>query len=217
MSLIKNLKKSYGDFDLHIAELEIPDAGVSVLWGPSGSGKSSIFRCLIGMEECPSLSWKFSSQELMDLPLPERRIGVVFQTYELFPHLTARENILFPVRARGSKLGWTEQQVVAKFENWTSRLGISPVLDKKASLLSGGEQQRTALLRALMGNPRILLLDEPFAALDSNNKEQARVLLKELCAELKMPALLVSHDEKDLTYFGGRVFRIDGGRVSTQS
>src|ERR1044072_1169533 len=99
MSLVENLIKDYGDFKVDIPRWEIPDRGVTALWGPSGAGKTSVFRVLIGLEECPGLKWTFGGEDLATLPVPQRRLGVLFQSLELFPHMTAQENIEFAAAA----------------------------------------------------------------------------------------------------------------------
>src|SRR5690606_35874023 len=101
MSLVEGLIRDYGDFKIEIPRWEIPDLGVTALWGPSGSGKTSVFRLLIGLEPCPTLAWTFAGEDLAKLSPPARRLGVVFQNLELFPHMTAEENVLFAARARG--------------------------------------------------------------------------------------------------------------------
>src|SRR3954468_24950752 len=100
MSLVKNLIRSYDGFKIDIPHWEIPDQGITALSGPSGSGKTTVFRLLIGLEPCPGLEWDFGGVNLAALTPPERRLGVVFQSLELFPHMTAEENIFFAARAR---------------------------------------------------------------------------------------------------------------------
>lgn len=213
MSFVKGLAKTYSDFRLDVPAWEISDRGISVLMGPSGSGKTTAFHCLIGLESCPGLTWEFAGQDVMKLPLADRRIGVVFQSYDLFPHLTAEENIFFPVRARGSALGWDSKEAADYFQRFVKHLSLQRILPTRASNLSGGEQQRVALARALMSHPRILLLDEPFSALDPQNRSEARKLLRDICEELQIPALVISHDEEDLKFFDGGRFRFESGRL----
>lgn len=207
MSLIRNLCRNYGDFKIEIQEWEISDSGITALWGPSGSGKTSVFRLLIGLEECPGLVWKFKGEDLAQLPVPERRLGVVFQSLELFPHMTARENILFAFRARRV----LQEERDPYMERLVSALKLTPFLDRRARLLSGGEQQRVAIARALAGKPRFLFLDEPFSSLDAELRGEARQLVKSVIEEFSVPTLLITHDKEDVDALGAHLVRIENG------
>lgn len=209
MSLVEDLYCDYGDFKIEIPRWEILDQGVTVLVGPSGSGKTSVFRLLIGLEPAPRLKWMFKGVDLARLPVPSRRLGVVFQSLDLFPHLSAEENILFAAKAR--RLPSTEAR--EKLDHLVSRLSLGSVLKKSAQVLSGGERQRVALARALIGRPQILLLDEPFSALDENLRQESRELVKSVLREEKIPALLITHDEKDVRSLADQVSRIEAGRI----
>lgn len=208
MSVIENLVRDFGDFHLDIPRWEIADQGVTALWGPSGSGKTSVFRALIGLDTIKGLKWTFRGQDLAALPVGERKLGVVFQSFELFPHLSAYDNILFALQARKYPLSESEPRVL----RLAGRLGLESCLDRPARLLSGGEKQRTALARALVAQPRFLLLDEPFSALDEELREDARRLVKEVLAEEGLPALLITHDERDLKVLAQTVQKIVKGR-----
>jgi ABC-type sugar transport system ATPase subunit len=209
MSLVKNLRKQYDDFQLDIGDWEIADKGVTALIGPSGSGKTSVLKILLGLEDCPNLSWKFGNEDLATIPSPDRRIGVVYQNYELFPHLTAKENILFAAKAR--KMNTSEAE--SKLSHLSKKLQIQSILDKKSRVFSGGEKQRVALARALIANPRMLFLDEPFSALDEELRQEARVLVRDLINEAGIPALLITHDERDLQVLANNVTKIRAGRL----
>jgi ABC-type sulfate/molybdate transport systems ATPase subunit len=209
MSVVKDLIRDYGSFKLEIPRWEILDSGVTALWGPSGSGKTSVFRVLLGLEECSRLSWIFKDQDLAKLPVAKKNLGVVFQNYELFPHLTAQENILFAAEAKSLSKADTKAQL----SRLSERLGLKSCLTRKAQLLSGGEKQRVALARALMSRPRFLLLDEPFSALDENLRAEARELVREVLLEENIPALLVTHDDRDLKALAQRVQKIENGRL----
>jgi sulfate transport system ATP-binding protein/putative spermidine/putrescine transport system ATP-binding protein len=209
MSVVKNLIRDYGNFKLEIPHWEILDSGVTALWGPSGSGKTSVFRVLLGLEECPTLSWTFKGQDLAQLPVAKKNLGVVFQNYELFPHLTAQENILFAAEAKNLR----KADAKAQLSRLSERLGLKSCLANKAQLLSGGEKQRVALARALMSRPQFLLLDEPFSALDENLRAEARELVREVLLEENIPALLVTHDDRDLKALAQRVQKIENGRL----
>lgn len=209
MSLVKNLKHDYGDFKLDIPEWTILDEGITALWGPSGSGKTSVFRHLIGLETNPGMSWIFKNEDLAKLSIPNRRLGVVFQTLDLFPHLSAQENILFAADARKVPRARAEENL----DKWTELLKMQKFLNRKAAVLSSGEKQRVALARALMGEPRVLMLDEPFSALDEVMREEARGLLKDLINEEKIPTLMITHDPRDLEALASQISRIHNGRI----
>ncbi len=208
MSLVKNLIRRYSDFSLEIPKWEIPDSGLSALWGPSGAGKTSVFRVLIGLDECPGLEWKFKELDLAKFPVAERRLGVVFQSYELFPHLTARDNIMFAARARKV----SEKSIVEKMAKLVSDLKLENCLFRRAHQLSGGEQQRVALARAIIGEPRFLFLDEPFSALDTQLRQEARNLVQSVIKERGIPSLLITHDPEDLK-IAQKTFKISEGRL----
>ena len=209
MSLVKNLRADYGDFKIDIPAWEILDSGVTALWGPSGAGKTSVFRLLLGLDRTePGFSWDFRGENLAELSTPARRLGVVFQSLELFPHLTARQNILFAAEAR--KLG----DVKAHFDRLVATLGLSSVLERNAAVLSGGEKQRVALARALIGQPRLLFLDEPFSALDADLRSEARDLVKTAIATENIPTVLITHDRSDLDALATKVTEIHNGRIA---
>jgi ABC-type sugar transport system ATPase subunit len=209
MSLVKGLVRQYDGFKLDIPRWEIADHGITALWGPSGSGKTTTFRLLIGLEPCPGLEWLFGSVDLAQWPTPERRLGVVFQSLELFPHMTAEENILFAVRARKMSIPEARETIRRLSED----LHITKCLARKAAILSGGEAQRVALARALIAQPRFLFLDEPFSSLDSELKDEARALVRQVIDKLNVPTLLVTHDEADLAALAQVVVKIRDGKL----
>ncbi|MCB9073799.1 MAG: ABC transporter ATP-binding protein [Bdellovibrionaceae bacterium] len=209
MSVVKNLCKDFGDFVLHVPDWTLADDRVTVLWGPSGSGKTTIIRYLTGIEILPSLIWQWHDTDIARLPSWQRRLGVVLQHYGLFPHLTARENILFPVEAQKQNL----QEGEKKLQHWAEILKMKDLLDRKARVLSGGEQQRVALARALILNPRYLILDEPFSALDESLRADARKLLKTILQEQPIGVLLVTHDRSDIMALAQDVVILEKGRL----
>jgi sulfate transport system ATP-binding protein/putative spermidine/putrescine transport system ATP-binding protein len=209
MSLVENLVKHYEGFSLNIPRWEIPARGVTALWGPSGAGKTSVFRVLIGLEPCPGLKWTLGGEDLASLPVPARRLGVLFQSLELFPHMTAQENIEFAAHA--SKL---EPTVAAeRFKSLSDELRMGSYLARKAHLLSGGEAQRVALARAVIAGPRFLFLDEPFSALDAELKTEARAVVKRVIEKYQIPTLLITHDPDDLRDLAQNVVKISHGRL----
>lgn len=209
MSLVENLFKSYGEFKIDIPAWEILDAGVTVLWGPSGSGKTTVFRLLTGLEPVPALRWIFNGQDLARMRVPQRRLGVVFQSLDLFPHMTAEENILFAAKAREVP----NEDAYDKLMELTDVLQMKLFLNRKAGVLSGGEKQRVALARALIGRPRLLLLDEPFSALDQDLRQESRVLVKKVIERENIPTLLITHDPLDVEVLANKVSILKQGRL----
>lgn len=211
MSRVHSLRRRYGDFAVDVPSWEILDRGVTALWGPSGAGKTSILRLLMGLEEPdPGFSWLWpDGSDLAKVPIQQKKIGPVFQAYELFPHMTAKENAKFAAEARGV----SREEFERDLERTAEVLRLKPILNRKAGLLSGGEKQRVALARALMGRPRILFLDEPFSALDSDLRAEARSLVKSALEAAHIPALLITHDRDDIRALASRVCEISAGRI----
>ena len=189
MHLIKihNLNYQVEGFFLRCKEIQIAFKDMVVFSGSSGSGKSTLLRILLGLESGgPNFCWTFDGEVFSQLPLSQKRIGVVFQDYALFPHLSCRDNISYPQ-------GVTKERV----DQIIKELNLEACQNRKAFLLSGGEKQRTALGRALAYNPRLLFLDEPFSALDETTKKLARDRLYQDLKKFKVPAILVTHDPRD--------------------
>lgn len=207
MSVIRNLYKSYGAFQLAVDHLELKDQGVSALIGPSGSGKTSILRILSGLEFCSSLEWIFKEKNMAKIPVKNRKIGFVFQSLELFPHMSSEENIRF-AGISSQSLTWEKD-----LEFLIQALDIQHCRYQQSDQLSGGEQQRTALARALITKPKFLFLDEPFSSLDQQNKKQARQVVQKMIQYYKIPTLLVSHDEEDIRSLSHTIIKIKKGRV----
>lgn len=211
MSYVEKLHRKYSEFSLHIDSWEILDEGVTVLWGPSGSGKTTLFRVLLGLDPCPGLVWNFKGNDLAKLKTPDRRLGVVFQTLDLFPHMSAEENILFASRARKIDKGRASKRL----KQISEMLKMESFLSRRASVLSGGEKQRVAIARAIISEPRLLLLDEPFSALDEQLREESRQLVKFIIENEKLPTLLVTHDQQDVNALAKKVTKIFNGRIES--
>ncbi len=209
MSVVKNLQREYSGFSIDIPHWEIADTGITALIGPSGAGKTTVFRLLIGLEPCPSLSWIFKGEDLALLSPPERRLGVVFQSLELFPHMTAKQNILFAARARNMSAASVEPRL----QELVQDLRLEACLLRQAHLLSGGEAQRVALARAVIAQPRFLFLDEPFSALDTKLKVEARDLVRRVMDRLQIPTLLITHDPDDIRALAQAAVEIHNGKI----
>jgi ABC-type Fe3+/spermidine/putrescine transport system ATPase subunit len=209
MSVVKNLCKEYGGFSLDIGEWELPEDKVTVLWGASGAGKTTVVRALSGIDEVDGFQWNHEGKDLALLPSFQRGVSVVLQHYGLFPHLSVQENILFPIEAQNKD----KKQALVKMRELVDVLQIQPLLERKARVLSGGEQQRVALARALIVEPSFLILDEPFSALDGDLKKEARQLLKSLLQHRRLGLLLVTHDLADVAALAQHVVILQKGRI----
>ena len=218
MSVIVDLSCDVSpNFSVKVDRLELPDKGVTVITGPSGSGKTTFLKALCGLVPTRSgFRWDFMDSgkllNLASMPTADRRLGVVFQSADLFPHMTALENLRFAARCRklqGLK-GRTEIDELVK------TLEIEECLPRPVSEISGGERQRVALARSLIGQSRALLLDEPFAALDEENKSRARQLLLNIIEMRTLPVLLISHDASDAKALTAvKTLRMEKGRFTT--
>lgn len=210
MSLIRDLNVKIDDFQISIPEWEIADHGVTALTGASGSGKTTIAKVLLGTLKSPSLRWNLGGEEIGQLPVEKRRLGVVFQNFLLFPHLTSQENIEFAVKARRLDMDVARE----KLRKWSGILSLESLLPKRASVLSGGEQQRVALARALIGEPRFLILDEPFSSLDTKLRRESRIWVKSLIEAAQIPTLLISHDRDDIQNLAHSEFHLENEKIT---
>lgn len=194
------------------ANIRVGEGSTTVLWGESGSGKTTILNCIAGLSVPDSGTITvqgrtvFSSTRGIDEPPQTRGVGMVFQHYALFPHLSALDNVALALARRTHPRPPRERA-----RDWLSRFGIAHLATRKPAILSGGERQRLALARALAVKPRILLLDEPFSALDRGTKQQIYREFEELRRELSMSVILVSHDRAEAEALGDRIVEMNEG------
>lgn len=190
----------------------------TVIFGPSGAGKSLTLQAVAGLlrpDEGRILvegEPVFDATRRIDVPARARRLGYLFQDYALFPHLSVRQNIAF-----GLQRGWLNPRPSTggpAVDRWLRALGLGRVADQWPHQLSGGQRQRTALARALVNEPRALLLDEPFSALDPSLREQTRAELQALLDDIGIPLLMITHDPADLDRFGEQALYLAEGRIT---
>ena len=189
-------------------DLEVREGELLVLVGPSGSGKTTTLRVVAGLEEGTSGSVWIGGREVTKLPPRERNVAMVFQGLGLYEHLSVEENLAFGLKARGQGLGDRSQ-----VEEIAVQLGIERLLARKPGELSGGEQQRVALGRALVRQPAALLLDEPLSSLDPPLRSELRRLLKDLQRRLKVTTVYVTHDQGEAMALGERIAVIRAGKI----
>ena len=189
---------------------------VTVL-GPSGSGKTSLLRCIAGVETPNAGTIEiggkvvFSKSEGIEIPPEQRSVGMVYQSYALWPHMTVFDNVAYPLRVRGVKAEITE-----RVEKVLSTLNMSPMKRRYPYQLSGGEQQRVAFARALVYDPQILLLDEPFSNLDTPLRERLRDQLKMIQQETRVTTVYVTHHRIEASSMSDEIVVLSGGRLSAQ-
>ena len=218
VALRKALRHGDARFDVDVAFRS--DASRLVLFGPSGAGKTQTLKMLAGIVRpdggrvAVAGRVLYDSSAGIDLTPQQRRLAFVFQDYALFPHLTVRQNIAFARHRPGR--GWLNPPhsvVDTTVDRWVEAFHLQAVAGHYPHQLSGGQRQRTALARALVNDPEALLLDEPFAALDKALRQRLREELRDLRAELRIPMLLITHDDDDVRVLADEVVHLHAGRV----
>ncbi len=210
MIRLEGITVAAGGFTLREVSLEIPPGAYTLVIGPTGSGKTTLLEAIAGHAPVREGRILLRGTDVTHLPPERRGVGFVYQQYHLFPHLRVRDNIRYGLRHGGQSLA--EQQ--ARVEALAKLLGIGPLLDRGVGRLSGGEQQRVALARALAPRPSILLLDEPFAAVDPSMRHLLRRELRALHEREGTTTLQVTHDFDDALRLGDQVAVLADGRVA---
>jgi molybdate transport system ATP-binding protein len=212
MSLSARVVVRRGALDLDVA-VDVADGEVLAVLGPNGAGKSTLLRVLAGLLPPDGGSVVLDGNEIWDgdrhAPAHRRALGMVFQDHLLFPHLTVTDNVAFGLRTRGVRRA--ESRAVA--QAWLDRVGLDGLGGRRPAELSGGQAQRAALARALVGEPRVLLLDEPLSALDARTRLTVRAELRRHLAEFAGSTVLVTHDPVDAMALADRVVVVEDGRV----
>ncbi|MBV7700902.1 ABC transporter ATP-binding protein [Streptomyces sp. TRM70350] len=203
-----HLVVDHSPFRLDITVTATPGEVVALL-GPNGAGKTTALRALAGLTPLTTGHLHLDGTDLHRTPPESRPVGVVFQDYLLFPHLTALDNVAFGPRCHGA----TKPQARAQAAEWLARLGLTDHATAKPRHLSGGQAQRVALARALATHPRLLLLDEPLAALDARTRLEVRAQLRRHLADFEAVAVLVTHDPLDAMVLADRLIVIEHGGV----
>ena len=210
MITVSNVTKFYGAFKaLDDVSLTIPDGSLTALLGPSGSGKTSLLRVIAGLEEPDAGAVVISGQDVTRISPQGRNIGFVFQHYAAFKHMTVRDNVAFGLTIRKKP----KAQIDARVNELLGIVGLAGYHDRYPNQLSGGQRQRMALARALAVDPTVLLLDEPFGALDAKVREELRAWLRRLHDEVHVTTVLVTHDQEEAMDVAGHIVLMNGGRI----
>lgn len=208
---IQSLTKKYGSmYALDSVNLDIKSGEFLTLLGPSGSGKTTLLMAIAGFNRPDSGSIKFGDEEVILKPPHKRDVGMVFQSYALFPHMTVAENIAFPLKLRGVKRDESNDRV----KQALATVQLDGLGDRGIEQLSGGQRQRVALARAFVFRPRILLMDEPLSALDKKLREQMQIELKNLHEQLGVTTVYVTHDQREALTMSDRIVVINHGKLS---
>src|SRR6201999_4249528 len=214
MSLvIDSVTKQFGRFPaLNGASLTAPQGAFVALLGPSGSGKTTLLRILGGLEQADQGTIRFADMNWLDMPARDRKAGFVFQHYALFRHMTVARNIAFglEVRPRAQRPGRAD--IKARVEELLAMMQLEGLGSRYPSQLSGGQRQRVALARALAARPSVLLLDEPFGALDAKVRQELRHWLRKLHEEIQVTSVFVTHDQEEAFEVADYVVVMNQGR-----
>jgi sulfate transport system ATP-binding protein len=211
---IRDINKQFGDFQaLSNINLDIGHGELVALLGPSGCGKTTLLRIIAGLENPDSGAILFSGQDTTHVHVRERQVGFVFQHYALFRHMTVFENIAFGLRVKPKNERLSEAQIQRKVHDLLHLVQLNTLANRFPAQLSGGQRQRVALARALAVDPKVLLLDEPFGALDAKVRKELRRWLRRLHDELHIATIFVTHDQEEALEVADRVVVMNKGNI----
>ena len=209
--VIRDLSKRYGElYALNAVDLDIKSGEFLTLLGPSGSGKTTLLMAIAGFNRPDTGSIRFGGTEMILTPPHRRNVGMVFQSYALFPHMSVADNIAFPLKLR--RVG--AKECAERVDAALSTVQLSDLGERRIDQLSGGQRQRVALARAFVFRPRILLMDEPLSALDKKLREQMQIELKQLHRQLGVTTVYVTHDQREALTMSDRVAVINHGKLA---
>jgi ABC-type Fe3+/spermidine/putrescine transport system ATPase subunit len=205
-----DVSKQFGSVQaVQKVSLALPAGQLTAVLGPSGCGKTTLLRIAGGYETADAGSVRIHGRDVTLLPPEQRKVGMVFQNYALFPHMSVLDNVEFGLRMRGAPKGERRERA----SRMLSIVGLDGLGSRKPAQLSGGEQQRVALARALVIEPEVLLLDEPLANLDRNVRLRLRDELRSIQQRLRVTAILVTHDQEEALAIADRIAVMDAGRI----
>src|SRR5213592_232311 len=207
---VKNVTKRFGDFvALDDVSIDVPDGGLTALLGPSGSGKSTLLRVIAGLEQPDEGQVLISGEDNTSTRVQDRNVGFVFQHYAAFKHMTVYDNIAFGLKIKGEGNGTIRERV----KQLIDLVHLRGFEQRFPNQLSGGQRQRMALARALAVEPRVLLLDEPFGALDAKVREELRAWLRRLHDEVHVTTIFVTHDQEEAMDVAEQIVVMNEGQV----
>jgi sulfate transport system ATP-binding protein len=207
---VEGASKRFGDFQaLNDVSIDVPDGSLTALLGPSGSGKSTLLRAIAGLETLDGGRVLIEDEDVSKKPTQKREVGFVFQHYAAFKHMTVFENVAFGLKIRK----WDKVKISDRVHELLRLVQLDGLADRYPSQLSGGQRQRMALARALAVEPQVLLLDEPFGALDAKVRKDLRTWLRRLHDEMHVTTIFVTHDQEEAMDVAGQLVVMNEGRV----
>lgn len=210
----QKISKKFKDFiALDDVSLEVKSGELVALLGPSGSGKTTLLRIIAGLEQADAGSVYLDGEETTKRDVRERKVGFVFQHYALFKHMTVFDNVAFGLRVRPKEFRASDEQIRRKVMDLLELVHLDAFFDRYPSQLSGGQRQRVALARALAVEPKVLLLDEPFGALDAKVRKELRRWLRRLHDEMHITSIFVTHDQEEAMEVSDRVVVMSNGKI----
>ncbi len=211
---VRQVSRRFGNFQaLSDVSLSMPSGELTALLGPSGCGKTTLLRIIAGLETADSGSIYFSGVDTTDCHVRDRQVGFVFQHYALFRHMTVFENVAFGLRVKPRRSRPSEAQIQDKVRALLALVQLDGLGQRYPTQLSGGQRQRIALARALAVDPKVLLLDEPFGALDAQVRKELRRWLRRLHEDLDVTSIFVTHDQEEALEVADRVVLMNAGRI----
>ena len=211
---IENITKQFGSFTaLNDVSLSIPSGELVALLGPSGSGKTTLLRIIAGLENADSGRILFNGEDITESHVRERKVGFVFQHYALFKHMTVFDNVAFGLNVRPKETRPSKGEIRDKVNELLRLVQLEGMAARYPSQLSGGQRQRIALARALAVEPQVLLLDEPFGALDAQVRAELRRWLRRLHDEIHVTSVFVTHDQEEALEVADRIVVMNKGRI----
>jgi sulfate/thiosulfate transport system ATP-binding protein len=211
--VVENVSKNFGDFvALENVSLEVPSGSLTALLGPSGGGKSTLLRVIAGLEEPDSGTVILDGADLTESPARERGVGFVFQHYAAFKHMTVRDNVAYGLKIRKRP----KDEIQSRVKELLALVHLDGFADRYPAQLSGGQRQRMALARALAVEPKVMLLDEPFGALDATVRKELRAWLRRLHEDVHVTTIFVTHDQEEAMEVAEQIVVLNEGHVEQE-
>ncbi len=211
--VVENVSKKFGDFvALENVSLEVPSGSLTALLGPSGGGKSTLLRVIAGLEQPDSGTVILDGQDLTASPARERGVGFVFQHYAAFKHMTVRDNVAYGLKIRKRP----KDEIAGRVKELLALVHLDGFADRYPAQLSGGQRQRMALARALAVEPKVMLLDEPFGALDATVRKELRAWLRRLHEDVHVTTIFVTHDQEEAMEVAEQIVVLNEGHVEQE-